>query len=145
MLQQVSALTLCSIVNLSAALLLATLVVVILWLSRRNAAGQESTARAEFNRAIGYLCHELRNPLHVLQSWCKPDGCQLPLDALTDADRAAVMGDISHALAQMHATVNDVLELRSVCAVRRLFLYPYHAKQVPLHTKYICCANRARK
>ena len=80
------------------------------------------------------MCHELRNPLHVLETWFAAlimhNKClQSPTsaagngerklffadDAGTDEDEIAVItADVESALQQMRTMVDDVLDLRQV-------------------------------
>lgn len=72
-------------------------------------------AQAAHENTLGYVCHELRNPLHVLQTWfgvLLSTGESGPLAALgLDEDACQ---DIAHALNHMNCVVNDVLDYRAV-------------------------------
>ena len=64
------------------------------------------------NRIVGYVCHELRNPLHVLETWfgVMMGGGVSPAEELD----AAACQDIVNALGQMRGIVNDILDYRAV-------------------------------
>ena len=59
---------------------------------------------------MGLCAAELRNPLHVVETWFKP----LADSTLTTDDRAMAVSDMENALLQMRCTVNDVLDFRAV-------------------------------
>ena len=91
------------------------------------------TARDTNNRIVGYICHELRNPLHVVETWFRvllgiqvdggterrdsDGGGLVEADTMSAEDKATVAQDIGNALAQMRSIVNDVLEYRAVSAL----------------------------
>jgi signal transduction histidine kinase len=106
---------------------------------------REDEKAAAHQLIVGYICHELRNPLHIIktsfgtlvgqiQRWRHPnkpaqsqhsvgDSGDQPFDfdlAFDDADAVtadeleAVIADAGSALAQMQATVNEVLDYRAM-------------------------------
>ena len=54
------------------------------------------------------MCHELRNPLHVLETWLAHNG-SVVFNADLDIQR-----DVQGAMQQMRRTVDDVLDFRRV-------------------------------
>jgi hypothetical protein len=98
--------------------------------------------RAAHNAIVGYVCHELRNPLHVLETWFKILLSEHPAmsrgeapslessrlgkfhtltdDGCTSDDIALICVDVKSALSQMRTTCDDVLDLRRVCGFYRV-------------------------
>ncbi len=101
-------------------------------------------ARTAHNAVVGYVCHELRNPLHVLETWLKTltaspiqlEASESPCTTAADSEvlsgvpatgpqvaargltglleRELIVADINAAMSQMRATVDDVLDFRRV-------------------------------
>ncbi len=90
---------------------------------RDQVLGAIAASRTTHNIIVGYICHELRNPLHVLEAWFDV------LVSQVDAVKGDVSGsfceteredlrqateDVKGALEQMRSTVDDVLDFRRV-------------------------------
>ena len=97
------------IVCLAVALLLAFLLWYMWMFSSRKVHEAEVVAsqlrenKATHGRIIGYLCHNVRNPLHVLRTWM-PDAMedgQQPLFDVPEEEHAAVQEDMAAAVAQI--------------------------------------------
>lgn len=108
---------------------------------------------------VGYICHELRNPLHIIRTaqatlvgWvlqhggaaikqylprgshhsasCSEDG---ETDTLSNEDLAGVIVDATSALAAMQSTVNEVLDFRALeSGINSLKLNPRHIVIAPV-------------
>ncbi len=84
-------------------------------------------SRKAHNAIVGYLCHELRNPLHVLETWFKTiiDSAALhasstgstDMNGMDGDDIVVITADVEAALSQMRSTVDDVLDFRQVASV----------------------------
>ena len=101
------------IVCLAVALLLAFLLWYMWMFSSRKVHEAEVVAsqlrenKATHGRIIGYLCHNVRNPLHVLRTWMPDtveDG-QQPLFDVPEGEHAAVQEDMAAAVAQIEVRV----------------------------------------
>jgi signal transduction histidine kinase len=101
-----------------------------------------AASRATHNAIVGYVCHELRNPLHVVETWVQvmlqqfasngrgslfsPSPSSFTSDAVPvlvtgdsdDTDWQQVAEDVHAALLQMRNTVDDVLDFRMVRALK---------------------------
>lgn len=78
-------------------------------------------AQQAHERTLSYMCHELRNPLHVISASLKFAFQELQRQA---PDISAVLADVKQcrsSSAQLHRLVNDVLDLRKTKMVRRLW------------------------
>ena len=67
------------------------------------------------NRVVGYVCHELRNPLHVVTTTCTALADETPATIIPRKERKQIINDMLNALEQMQCTVDDVLDFRAVC------------------------------
>jgi signal transduction histidine kinase len=95
---------------------------------RKQDAVAVSASRDTHNAIVGYVCHELRNPLHVLETWVRvmfqkragggsPDAHGAADAGVNDSqavDWQQVSEDVHGALLQMRNTVDDVLDFRKV-------------------------------
>lgn len=129
---------------------LAAVVCMSVWamLDKQVTAAVQRTRIEEKVRAqqlvVGYICHELRNPLHIVRTayqtvvdeLCRLSGRQFSFSSAgslenglgddddedsdgahmppTEQEMRAMLSDGKSALAQMQATVNDVLDYRSL-------------------------------
>ncbi len=85
-------------------------------------------SRTAHNAIVGYVCHELRNPLHVLETWFRTlveqtevlTATAMKLEGFPEktssetAESAMIVADVESALNQMRSTVDDVLDFRQV-------------------------------
>ncbi len=77
-------------------------------------------ARKAHNAIVGYVCHELRNPLHVLEAWFSQLLEHVKPSSELSVDVDAVRSDVAAALLVMRGTVDDVLDSRKVCSYAAL-------------------------
>ena len=119
---------------------------------------------------VGYVCHELRNPLHVLAQWfvsllqpseqstsapqhngkiiqpladgkpCDDATDSNPSDALTASERTEIIADVKDAIFQMQSTVNDVLDFRKLNDGR----FSYTPQAGDVHTALVATVRRGR-
>ncbi len=105
------------------------------------------TSRRTHNVIVGYVCHELRNPLHVLHTWFQVllkhhmEYATAKATAKAKAgepedDLQLAMMDVAGALGQMRSTVNDVLDHRRVMYNRDT--YSVHTHVGPLMDPPVC-------
>lgn len=89
-------------------------------------ASRLQAARDTNNRIVGYVCHELRNPLHCLETWfpilvrqCRQQGVAASPSHSNSSLELIDLGafeDVETALGQMKGIVNDILDYRAVRA-----------------------------
>lgn len=72
-----------------------------------------AAARAAHSSVVGFICHELRNPMHVVNA-CSMMLCEPVGEGEGLRDRQELVQDVFNSLHQMKATVDSVLNFRSV-------------------------------
>lgn len=81
---------------------------------RKASAAELQASHDAHNRIVGYVCHELRNPLHVVETSCVMLANESHTAPMLPSERSLLVKDLKNALEQMRCTVDDVLDFKAV-------------------------------
>ena len=80
----------------------------------QSTSAQMEASRQAHNGVVSYICHGLRNPMHVVTACSRMLCEENAADPLLTDERHSIVQDVFGALAQMRATVDNVLNFRTV-------------------------------